>query len=593
MSEKENSSQIPDSTESLDLNSLTDLNFGPSWAERSSSARKYTPTHIDEKAESSVKKDKRSSARKDRRGSDKFRKKQGTSNFPRNRDRNHFHAPIKDPKFDIKIYPQDDTFDALIKQLKTSCKTYQLFGITRTILEKHERFVVLINRVKKDSETEEPIFFTPKDNLPFDTEEAAIDHFCEHFLGDFFEINTIETEAPKGNFSMIYRCPFTKALIGPPNYHRYQDLLKAHHKSKIKNLSFEAYQSKLEGVNDEAIVNEWLEQMKLREQYCLKSTETHQANQISSDTTDTAESEPTSDLNTETDIDAASNAEDNTVFNTREAAIRHLITHSKESVVKVAHNFRFSGSQIDALPKGILKDSILHTVHTQQRFPLDTANNIRGRLRRHKFTIYKKGPKGISFVCCVKRKFRDQSTVFTDSITQLIQYIEKQSSVDVQNLPFDFLSIPKPSEEKASETKGQLDQANLSEETSEQVKEVLQNLRWLISEGYVTEYSDGTLYVHPLLEVANSQKADKVDTAAKTEVSPLESALKDEPTDEVSDSECSVTQNVTEAEACSATDVENIDISKEPVNDTASDTESAVESDSEKIECSDSPAESA
>ena len=35
---------------------------------------------------------------------------------------------------------------------------------------------------------------------------------------------------------MIYRCPFTKALIGPPNYHRYQDLLKAHHKSKIKNL---------------------------------------------------------------------------------------------------------------------------------------------------------------------------------------------------------------------------------------------------------------------------------------------------------------------------------------------------------------------
>ena len=54
------------------------------------------------------------------------------------------------PRFDIKIYPQDETFETLIKQLKGNFITYQLFEITRLILEKSDRFVCLINRVKKN-----------------------------------------------------------------------------------------------------------------------------------------------------------------------------------------------------------------------------------------------------------------------------------------------------------------------------------------------------------------------------------------------------------------------------------------------------------
>ena len=518
MSEKENSSQIPESAETIDLNSLTDLDFGPSWADNSSVVQKFSKAKLDDKIGSSRKSDRRSSARKDRRGPDKLRNKHGTSNFPRHKEKKTFHNAIRESKFDIKIYPQDDTFEALIKQLKASCKTYQLFEITRTILEKPERFVILINRIKKDTVDDQPIYFTPKDRMPFDTEQAAIDHFCDHFIGEFFEVKTVEIDAPKGNFSIIYRCPFTKALIGPPNYHLYQDLLKAHHKSKIKNLSLEDYQSKLEGVNDEAIVNEWLEQMQQIEQFSLKNPH---VGQMDSDThVDASSGDLLSDSALDHENSTVNDTEENYTFNSREAAIRYLLTHSKEAVVQTAQNFRFSGSQLDALPNGILKDSILHTIQLQQRFPLDTANNIRGRLRRHKFTIYKKGSKGVSFVCCVKRKFRDQSTVFTDSITKLIQFIELQSSTNVQNVPYEFLSILKPSEDIESKTDSISEQAELSEESTTQVKEVLQNLRWLISEGYVTEYSDGTLFVHPLLDAANASKTNPLEKGAKSEASP-------------------------------------------------------------------------
>ena len=102
------------------------------------------------------------------------------------------------PKFDVKIYPQDETFERLIKQLKGNFKTYQLFEITRLILEKSDRFVCLINRKKNTDEPEQPIFYS-EDNLPFDTEEEAVNHFCEHYLENFFDIETVEVEPPKGN----------------------------------------------------------------------------------------------------------------------------------------------------------------------------------------------------------------------------------------------------------------------------------------------------------------------------------------------------------------------------------------------------------
>ena len=345
---------------------------------------------------------------------------------------------------------------------------------------------------KNEGETSEPIYFTPKDNLPFDTEEEAINHYCEHYLENFFDVETVEVDPPKGNFTLVYRCPFTKHLIGPPNFHRFPELLKEHHSAKIKNLSIEDYQNKLESLSDEASINEWLESSTKEKHYRIKE---------------------------ETD-----NEESGTIFKTIEEARRYLLTNHKEKVVKSSTNFRFSGAKLENLQKSNLKSSIFQAVEAQRRFPLDTANNIRGRLRRHKFTIYKKGSKGISYVCCVKRKFRDDTTVFTDSISNLITFIEKNQNIGIQNLPYKFLSIPKPAtENKSGDDKEGAEndatpnnsESHTDEETSK-ITEVIRNVRWLISEGYVTEYSDGKLLIHPKAEVNHSIKNEEKNTSKES-----------------------------------------------------------------------------
>ena len=81
-------------------------------------------------------------------------------------------------------------------------------------------------------------------------------------------------------------------------------------------------------------------------------------------------------------------------------------------------------------------------------------------------------------------------------------------------MPYKFLSITKPATENKSgdDSEGAENDAtsnntesHTDEETSK-ITEVIRNVRWLISEGYVTEYSDGKLLIHPKAEVNHSTK---------------------------------------------------------------------------------------
>ena len=49
-------------------------------------------------------------------------------------------------------------------------------------------------------------------------------HVLNNNLGAFFEMQEVEVEPPKGNFPIINKCGITGELLGPPNYHRYQQI---------------------------------------------------------------------------------------------------------------------------------------------------------------------------------------------------------------------------------------------------------------------------------------------------------------------------------------------------------------------------------
>lgn len=529
--------QTSSKDDKLDLNALSELDFGPSWADKSAkqpSVKQKFPgkeTHRkDKNSGDSGKRDRRSSlgGSQQRSEGSKGGRKPFRNRGDHGKDGRSSSGMFFEPTIKVDIYPQDEAFDALVKRLRSTVRTYQLFEIAHLILEKPERYNVVVQNKAKADEKPAPLYFAAPGHLPFETEEAAINHVLNNHLDLFFDIEEIEVEPPKGNFQMVNRCTVTGELLGPPNDHRYQSFLQRHYTSRINSMSFEQFVSKIETVKDQESIDAWVESMKKGARYTLKERK---------------ENEPES-------------------FESMEAVRMFLLQHRKDAIVGSGEIVRFAGRDIEQLPQGTLRRSIEVYIQQQIRFPLDTANNIRGRLRRHKFTVYKKGSKGISYVCAVKRKFRDSKTAFSPSIQSLIEFIEKHPNVSASELPKLHIGIdtekqkpaklemdevevatePLEPKETTVESEGEATTAEvqvavsdtaasantktatetisvdgLAEAGQEHLKQLILDLRWLIFEGYVTEYGDGSLFAQPPIPEAKPKETSKKDAFAQAD----------------------------------------------------------------------------
>ena len=195
-------------------------------------------------------------------------------------------------------------------------------------------------------------------------------------------------------------------------------------------------------------------------------------------------------------------------------------------MVKTVESARFHGKNLEQLPQGEIHRAIEGTLERQRRFPLDTANALRGRLRREGFTIFKKGSKDKSNVCAVKRKFRVPGQTFSDTIGALINYIEANPMVKASELPAKLLGIQTPTTPGAAPaapagatqspipTSGSMPPMSvaaatvLSPEDQARLTRLNGDLRWLVTEGYVTEFIDGCLFAPPAMTEARKQEVE-------------------------------------------------------------------------------------
>ena len=550
---------------SIDMNDLSGLNFGPAWADtiqsKGDNKRGTNIKKVRSNVDGSKTHGRPSSERRDRRKKDstsrnhdrtgyskdpEVRKRHSASRHGRSSNGDNFELTVK-----VDLYPQDEAFDALINRLQSNNRTYELFEIAHLILEKPERFVAVVSPIVKNNKQNVPadeaplLYYSVPGHLPFSTEEEAMNYVLSNHLELFFNSEEIDLEAPKGNIQMVNKCGVTGDLLGPPNYHRYQEFVQFHFSNRINGMSYEKYCSKIVVDKDQQSIEAWLEKMKKGFQYTLKEKE---------------DGDPES-------------------FDSLESVRQYLLEHRKDKVLGSGKSIRFAGRDIERMPKGNIRRSVEAYIQQQLNFPLDTANNIRGRLRRHKFAVYKKGSKGVSYVCAIKRKFRNSSTVFTDTIQQLIAFLEKNPNIHISLLAKSFLGIDikqqlpevlhkesspndqsgKKSNSCKSEGQVKLEGSRLSgdspviegvqKETSDstanetkcnitsldqaRLKQTMLDLRWLIMEGYVTEYGSGKIFAPPPMPEPKKNPSNAASTSKASTKTAVQSEDKSATKEEV------------------------------------------------------------
>ena len=462
--------------------------------------------------------------------------------------------PYESPYFSVTFYPEDTSFSTLVQTIRKSCRTIELFEIARTVVAKTDRFVVVVSRrpqaerpapapapaapaaadaaapVKPEPAARpamQPIYVSLPDGLPFETEEAAVSHVVSNHLDKYFDMAEVEVDPPKGNFQVINKCGVTGELLGPPNYHRYNQIVQQHHAAKVARMPLEAFRSRIETIRDPEAVNQWLAKMKKTTRYTWKTPAPKAAAPAPAPAIETASETPAAEAPavetpaaetpaTEAPAPAPAAAVETPVvptaptFDAFEEARLHLLTNAREKIVRAVEHARFHGKVAETMPQGEIRRAIEGALERQRKFPLDTANALRGRLRREHFTIFKKGSKGVSYVCAVKRKFRVPGQTFADSIGGLITFIETHPMIRASELPAKLLGVNLPVPPTAP-VEGAAPAAPMPELTVEERAKIVRlqgDLMWLVREGYVTEFIDGTLYAPPPVVEARKKEAE-------------------------------------------------------------------------------------
>jgi hypothetical protein len=604
---------------SLDLSQLEGFSFGTSWTkdapEQDSGAPRRREGRPSREGGRDDRRDRRGfkkssgpagggGGQRDRRGGDRPPRGQGQDRGRRpggpRGDRREGgsqrpQGPYISPHFNVTFYPEDVSFTTLAKTIRSSARTFELFDIAKTVIGKNDRFVVVVERkTEGKGEEKKPFYVCLLDGMPFESEEAVMNHVVQNHIERFFTTSEEEVEPPKGSFQVINKCGVTGELLGPPNYHRYNQIVQQHHATRLARMDFEKFSSRIESVRDPEVVEQWLESMKkvirftwrgddvvpvdpskqtaveetsqeetpaedstpeAEEVQAAPAEETPSPEEAVSETEDAAPvtedapvEEPVSD-ETATEEPAAEETSVSApaaslVFDSVSDAKVHLISHARDKVIRIYEHSRFHGRILANMPDSEIKRAVMGALERQQRFPLDTANALRGRLRREGFTIFKKGSKGVSYVSAVKRKFRVTGQTFADSINDLINFIEQTPMVKVSELAEKFLGIkpPEAAQPAEGETPSATDPGTVSpfgEDDQPRIKRMQVDLRWLVTEGYVTEFIDGSLFAAAPLPPpkAKTEEKPKVEeskikepaAAVPAEAQPEEPAAEAEP----------------------------------------------------------------
>ncbi len=452
----------------VDLSGLSNLEFATAWTPSSTDGKSFAPR------ENSGRPERRRADGENQRGrrsfgqSAKFR----GSGKPGRGGKFDGHKAQFAPTMEVLFYPDDAPFEKLVGIIKASKRTYQLFDIARLVLEKPERFVVLAKNLPGAGGATAPLYCAQPLNLPFDDEAAARNAAVEFYVEELFSVERVESEPPGGNFSVVNKSTVTGELLGAPNWHKYNEHLREYYRRKAPKMSFGEFAAAVEPLREPERISEWLESMKTRDVYKLKTPP-----------------EDGGDCS----------------FDTYEAAAGYAARKMEAELVKTYEQVRMKGSRLGKLPFGRIRRNIEEECRRQRRFPGTTANNLRGRLRRSGLAVYKKGAKGVAFVSAVKRKFLFEGDTLAETPQALFDFITKNPGISAGELPYKFLgltlsdALKRPASNAEAEPSEAETAGGVEDGEKSKINSIIGEMLWLVSEGYVVEYADSTLEANPYM----------------------------------------------------------------------------------------------
>jgi len=359
-------------------------------------------------------------------------------------------APL--PELNVAFIPEERGVEQLARQIKVTGRAYPLFQIALLILDKAERYSVHLTK-KKTEGAEQPLFVCALDDSPWTSDEEAVAHVLKNHFGTFYQAQRTATEPPKGVYTFVAQCGLSGAILGPPNYHDYQNQLRKLHTEKFSRMPFDQFKARVKIVKDEAVVKKWVEEQSFKTQYiCL-------------------------------------NVPEPLTMPTLEDVEKHFRATHKDAIIKPVEALTVAGLASRSLRSSGLQRLIHQEWEHQKFFPLPIATKLSQQFAHHGLSFFKVN-KTVTHVSVARPQFLDlETTPVSENIKRIVEFINANAKCNRRKLIEALAPTPKPA---VLEIKPDAPPAPAPEATPEQTA-ILVDLHWLIHQGAVLEFADGRM----------------------------------------------------------------------------------------------------
>ncbi len=338
------------------------------------------------------------------------------------------------PEITIRFLPYSLAFDNVVAQIKSGAVAYSVFALARLFLEKPERYEVRLTAKAESSLYQLGEGGSVSLSREF-LERNAFRFACE----DFYKIEVTQSDPIKGNFSNVARCRLSGTLLGPTNHHNYQPQLRSLYEQRFsRRMSFADYQRQIEIVNDPALIERWKEGARTVTTYTTLLEETP------------------------------------STFSSAAEAERHFRSNYLPGLLHGAEQVIIGGvlsrRLVDRTLNRAIEDAWTHEV----RSPSNMMQELAGRLRQAGLNV-----------------FRHRRGMFVSPI-RVRPFVHAQAEVSssVNAILGALAAVPGLNRKELSE---KVSTPGTTEDGESRKLALASDIHWLISEGYVIEFNDGSL----------------------------------------------------------------------------------------------------
>ena len=173
---------------------------------------------------------------------------------------------------DIAFLPDRERLNLVVSDIKASRRAFPLIDIASRFLEREDSHLLKLEFPKPKTETEpRRNFFQCREcKRVFTTRAAAEAHVLATHMDLFFVTEEVDAPPPSGTFTCVAKCGFSGELLGPPNFHAYNEKINELWSTRFSNIPKAEYLSRIITVRDEAAIEDWKKSVSRKTVYRLK-----------------------------------------------------------------------------------------------------------------------------------------------------------------------------------------------------------------------------------------------------------------------------------------------------------------------------------